>query len=89
MANTKFCISLGPTDFTTDENGFFILKNLPVGIYTIFGYDSDGNRIGATDLQLSSDGAVSVNYYTFEKGEIVKKSVGFTPKDDLIAELGI
>lgn len=25
----------------------------------------------------------------FEKGEIVKKSVGFTPKDDLIAELGI
>lgn len=75
LANTKFCISLGPTDFTTDENGFFILKNLPVGIYTIFGYDSDGNRIGATDLQLSSDGAVSVNYYTFEKGEIV--TLGF------------
>lgn len=25
----------------------------------------------------------------FENGEIVKKSVGFTPKNDLIAELGI
>ena len=36
MADTKFCISLGPTDFTTDSNGFFILKNLPVNIYKLY-----------------------------------------------------
>ena len=71
MANAKFCISLGPTDFITDDNGFFILKNLPVGTYTLFAYDKDGNRVGGTQITLSSDGAVTINYYTFEKGEVV------------------
>lgn len=71
LANTKFSIDLGPTDFTTDENGFFILKNLPVGQYTISAYDNDGNRIASTLVQLSTDGAFSVGSYSFELGELV------------------
>ncbi len=71
MANTKFSIDLGPTDFTTDENGFFILKNLPVGQYMLSGYDSEGNRIGSTLVQLSTDGAFSIGSYSFEVGEVV------------------
>ena len=71
LSNTKFCISLGPTDFTTDDNGFFIFKNLTADTYTLSGYDSDGNRIGTTVVQLSNDGGFSVGNYTFEKGAVV------------------
>ena len=71
LANTKFSISLGPTDFTTDENGFFILKNLPVGKYTLSGYDMDGNRIGTTVFQLSSDGVFTIGSYSFAKEELI------------------
>lgn len=70
MANTKFSIDLGPTDFTTDSKGFFILKNLPVGVYGLSGYDKDGNRIGTTTVQLSNDGVFSIGYFFFEKDKV-------------------
>jgi len=71
MANTKFSISLGPSDFETDENGFFVFKNLPAGIYSLSAYDKDGNRVGTTQFQLSSDGAFIIGSYAFNKGEVV------------------
>lgn len=71
MANTRFSIDLGPTDFKTDSNGYFVLKNLPVGVYSLSGYDKDGNRIGTTTVQLSADGVFSIGYVFFEKDKVV------------------
>lgn len=71
LAKTKFMISLNSTEFTTDKNGFFVLKNLPVGSYGIYGFDADGKRIGGTDIHLSTDGAVTIEYFSFEFGETV------------------
>ncbi len=71
IANTKFGITCGPTDFTTDENGYFRLNGLPVGIYELYAYDNDGNKIAHTAIQLSNDGCVTIGYTFFEKGETV------------------
>lgn len=74
MSNTKFSLSLGPTDFTTDNNGYFIFKNMPVGVWTLSGYDNSGNRIGTTTFQLSSDGVVTIGTYSFKAGDLITLS---------------
>lgn len=68
LGKTKFCLSIGPTDFTTDKNGYYVFKNMPVGVHTLSGYDKSGNRIGTTYFQLSTDGVVTFGTYFFEAG---------------------
>lgn len=54
-------------------------------------------KIKVAKLNIDEEMAIAVKYgivsiptiLLFENGEIVKKSVGFAPKDELIAELGI
>lgn len=54
-------------------------------------------KIKVAKLNIDEEMALAVKYgiasiptiLLFENGEIVKKSIGFAPKDDLIAELGI
>lgn len=70
MANAKFVISCGPTEFTTDENGYFRLNGLPVGIYRLYAV-VDGKQVGETEIQLSNDGCFSVGYIFFEDGAVV------------------
>lgn len=69
LANTKLMLSLNSTKFSTDSNGYFVLKNLPVGTYGLFAFDKDGNQISATDFRLSSDGAFTIGTVTVEKGK--------------------
>lgn len=71
IANTKFGISCGPTDFETDANGYFRLNGLPVGIYELYAYDANGKKIAVTPIQLSNDGCISLGYDFYEKGETV------------------
>lgn len=87
MANAKFVISCGPTEFTTDENGYFRLNGLPVGIYRLYAV-VDGKQVGETEIQLSNDGCFSVGYIFFEDGAVVTmmfdgtKFVGIEIKSD-------
>lgn len=54
-------------------------------------------KIKVAKLNIDEEIGIAVKYgivsiptiLLFENGEIVKKSVGFAPKDELIAELGI
>lgn len=71
IANTKFGITCGPTDFTTDENGYFRLNGLPVGIYELYAYNEAGEKIALTAIQLSNDGCISLGYTFFESGKTV------------------
>ncbi len=70
IANTKFIISCGPTEFITDENGYFRLNGLPVGIYKLYAV-VDGVQVGETEIQLSNDGCFTVGYVFFENGAVV------------------
>lgn len=71
IANTKFGITCGPTDFTTDENGYFRLNGLPVGVYELYAYDAEGKKIALTAIQLSNDGCISLGYNFYDKGSTV------------------
>lgn len=90
MANCEFMISVGSTLFITDENGFFKLNGLPVGIHSIYAVDKDGNKTGETVFQLSNDGSCAVDYFLFEPGETVNmmfdgaKFIGFRPKNQSV-----
>lgn len=82
LANTKFRISVGPTDFTTDDNGYFVFNNLPVGAYELYGFTAEGTTCAKTEFELSNDGCVSVGYTFFEKGErvvLIYDGGSFTP----------
>ena len=70
LANSKFVISCGPTEFTTDENGYFRLNGLPVGVYKLYAL-INGEQVGETEIQLSNDGCFAVGYVFFEDGAIV------------------
>ncbi len=91
IANTSFGISCGPTEFVTDENGYFRLNGLPVGVYNIY-LVKDGQQIGVTEIQLSNDGCFTVGYVFFELGTVVTmifdgtQFVGFIPEENPPAE---
>ena len=70
IGNAKFLISCGPTEFTTDENGYFRLNGLPVGIYKLYAV-IDGKQVGETEVQLSNDGCITIGYVFFEQGTVV------------------
>lgn len=86
IANGKFGISINNTEFTTDANGYFRLNGLPVGVYNIYFIDESGNKVGTTEIQLSTDGCFSVGYVFFEDGKTVtmmfdgEKFTGIEPK---------
>lgn len=87
IADAEFMISAGSTVFKTDENGYFKLNGLPVGVHSIYAIDKDGGKIGETVFQLSNDGSCAVDYFLFEPGEIVTmmfdgtKFIGFRPQE--------
>ena len=70
IAGAEFVISCGPTTFKTDENGFFRLNGLPVGIYKLYAI-VNGEQVGETEIQLSNDGCFTVGYVFYENGTVV------------------